>query len=103
TRRTNQRHRQTLATAPARVRYRAPTGDPVVVSASAAFLAWKSWSQAWQVMGASARVEAATRMERPQGQMAAIRLVLRRALGPAVVSPCRQSVMASVRAWSWEA
>ena len=31
-RRTNQPHRQTRATAPARVRYRAPTGDPVIVS-----------------------------------------------------------------------
>ena len=46
--------------------------------APSGFLAWKSWSQAWQVMGASARVEAAMRMERPQGQAAAIRLVLRR-------------------------
>ena len=46
-----------------------------------AFLAWKSPSQAWQVMGASARVEAATRMERPQGQIAAMRLVLRRVRG----------------------
>ena len=46
---------------------------------------WRSWPgssppQAWQVMGASARVEAATRMERPQGQIAAMKLVLRRAV-----------------------
>src|SRR5208283_5682505 len=34
-RRTNQRHRQALATAPARGCCRAPTGDPVVVSAQA--------------------------------------------------------------------
>jgi hypothetical protein len=34
-------------------------------------------SQAWQVIGAVARVEAATRMDRPHGQAAAIRLLLR--------------------------
>jgi hypothetical protein len=38
----------------------------------------KGSPQAVQMMGASARVEAAARMLRPQGQMAAIRLVLRR-------------------------
>ena len=41
------------------------------------------------MMGASARVEAATRMERPQGQAAAMRLVLRRGVAPVMVSPCR--------------
>lgn len=66
-------------------------------------MTWKSPSQAWQVMGASARVEAATRMERPQGHTAAMRLVLRRMVGPVVVSLCRQSVMASARASSWRA
>ena len=44
-------------------------------------MAWKSPSQAWQVMGASARVEAAMRMDRPHGQIAAMKLVLRRAAG----------------------
>ena len=43
------------------------------------------------------------RRQATPAQLAAIRLWSRRALGPAVVSPCRQSVMASVRAWSWEA
>ncbi len=67
------------------------------------FLAWKSPSQAWQVMGASARVEAAMRIERPHGQIAAMKFELRRAVGPVVVSPCRHKVMASVRASSWRA
>src|SRR5690242_5759180 len=40
----------------------------------------KQPSQAWQVMGAVARVEAATRMDRPHGQAAAIRLLERRAV-----------------------
>ena len=64
-------------------------------------LGWKSPSQAWQVMGASAKVEAATRMERPQEQAAAIRLVLRRVPGPVVASLRRHKVMASARAVSW--
>ena len=68
-----------------------------------AVLAWNLPSQAWQMMGASAKVEAATRMERPQGQMAAMKLVLRRAVGPVVVSPCRHKVMAWARASSWRA
>jgi hypothetical protein len=41
-------------------------------------LAWNLPSQAAQVMGASAKVEAAARMVRPHGQMAAMKLVLRR-------------------------
>jgi hypothetical protein len=64
-------------------------------------LAWKSPSQAWQVMGASARVEAATRMLRPQGQHAAVRLVLRPVVGPVAGSLRRHKVMASARAVSW--
>ena len=36
-------------------------------------------------------------MERPQGQTAAMRLVLRRTVGPVVVSSCRHRVMASAR------
>jgi hypothetical protein len=32
-------------------------------------------------------------MERPQGQMAAMRLWLRRVVAPVMVSPCRQMVM----------
>jgi hypothetical protein len=55
-----------------------------------------------QVIGAAARVEAATRMLRPQGQVAGIRLVLRRLVVPVViVSFCRQIVMASRSAASW--
>lgn len=59
----------------------------------------KEPSQAWQVIGAVARVEAATRMERPHGQAAAIRLLLRRAvpLVPLVVwcSSWRHKVIAA--------
>ena len=56
----------------------------------------KEPSQAWQVMGASLRVEAATRMVRPQGQIAAMRLVSRLREVAAVSSALRHTVMAAV-------
>ena len=51
TRRTNQRHRPALATAPARVRYRAPTGDPVFVSGSRISVVRKPRRLGWLGLG----------------------------------------------------
>ena len=54
-------------------------------------------------MGASSRVEAATRILRPQEHCAAIRLVLRPLAAAGVCSVLRHKVMASLSAASWAA
>ena len=69
----------------------------LTLKCQAASFAVKSPSQARQVTGASARVEAAIRMDRPHGQAAAIRLVLRRVVPAGVCSSCRHRVIAFCR------